>query len=139
MDCHTSWQAGGSPPLATNRLFAGGRGFSAADWSAATDGGAPVLYSPNLTPSPDGIKDWAAKTVANALKHGTDDQGVGICRPMPSGPAGSFGGLTDADALDIGWYLVTIPPIASGDIPGCGSGVGDDAGDDGGVADAPSE
>jgi mono/diheme cytochrome c family protein len=134
MDCHTAWQAGSPTPLALDRLFAGGRAFSAADWGVATDGGARVLYSANLTPAADGIKAWTAQQVAKALKEGVDDGDAPLCPPMPA-----FGELTDADALDIGWYLTTIPPIASGDIPGCRpNGGGGDGGADGDT-DAPSD
>jgi hypothetical protein len=31
----------------------------------------------------------------------------------------AFAGLTDEDALDIGYYLTTIPAIANGMIPRC--------------------
>ena len=48
-----------------------------------------------------------------------------LCRPMPSGPTGGFGGMMAEDATDIGVYLTTIPPLpGGGDIPHCP--VGDD-------------
>jgi hypothetical protein len=47
------------------------------------------------------------------LHEGTDEEGVGICPPMPVGPMGVFGNLTDEDALAIGVYLTTLPPIVN--------------------------
>jgi hypothetical protein len=37
---------------------------------------------------------------------------------MPVGPLGAFGGLTAQDALDIGWYVTTIPPLVHS-VPDC--------------------
>jgi hypothetical protein len=38
---------------------------------------------------------------------------------MPSGTFGSFLGMSPQDALDIGHYLTTIPPIDTGVIKVC--------------------
>ena len=35
------------------------------------------------------------------LKTGVNTDGLTICPPMPNGPNGAFGGLTDNDARDI--------------------------------------
>ena len=85
------------------------------------DGGAPpaIVYAYNITPHASGIAGWKPQQVVTLLKTGIDDMGQAVCRPMPAGPAGTFGGLTDADALDIGIYVTTLPPIDSGDIPVC--------------------
>ena len=32
---------------------------------------------------------------------------------------GAFGTLTPGDALDIGYYVTTLPPIDSGEVPQC--------------------
>ncbi len=118
MDCHTGWRVGADQPLDTTALFVGGRGFSAKDWAVPAP--APrLLVSYNITPDESGIKGGTPDTMKTLLKKGLDDQGKPICRPMPSGPMGAYGGLTDADALDIGFYVTTLPPIASSEVPQC--------------------
>jgi mono/diheme cytochrome c family protein len=109
MECHTQRDDMGSPILAL--AFQGGEGFGRAEL------GLPpifpeVIYSANITPHANGIADWTVNDVVRALKQGEDkDQGgAPICPPMPAGPMGAFGGLTDADARDIGHYLLSIPP-----------------------------
>jgi mono/diheme cytochrome c family protein len=119
MDCHTPWRMGAPQPLATDRLFAGGRGFSKKDWTVRDPNAPPIVFSYNITPDDSGIGGWTPSAVATLLKQGTDDEGKPICRPMPAGPDGAHGSLTEADALDIGFYLTTLAPIASGDIPQC--------------------
>jgi hypothetical protein len=126
MDCHSPWRTAADPPLDLSRLFSGGRGFSSREWSVAVPPGAaadagvpPIVYSYNITPA--GIGGWSAQQLAATLKKGGDDQGHPLCRPMPSGPGGSFGGLTDDDALDIGSYVTTLAPVAGGDVPQCPS------------------
>jgi mono/diheme cytochrome c family protein len=71
-----------------------------------------IIYSANITPDATGIKDWSVQDVVNALKKGEDKDQMGapLCPPMPAGPMGAFGGLTDDDAKDIGHYLLSIPP-----------------------------
>lgn len=113
LDCHTPWRYGAAQPLDTTRVFAGGRGFSAREWVVPPPA-PPVVYSFDITPHADGIAGWKPQTVATALRAGLDDQGQPLLRPMPSGPLGAFGGLTEDDALDIGWYLTTLPPTPLG-------------------------
>jgi mono/diheme cytochrome c family protein len=124
MDCHSPWQTMADPPLELSALFAGGRAFSSREWSvalppgSAADAAVPhLVYSYNITPA--GIGGWSAQQLAATLKKGGDDQGHPLCRPMPSGPASSFGGLTDDDALDIGSYVTTLAPVAGDDVPQC--------------------
>jgi mono/diheme cytochrome c family protein len=102
MDCHTPRQ--GSKQL-RSQAFQGGRGFGSA-------GGAPV-YAPNLTPDETGIANWTVDDVVRAIKQGEDaDQGyTKFCGPMPAGPNGAYGGMTDADARDIGHYLLSLTPV----------------------------
>jgi mono/diheme cytochrome c family protein len=119
MDCHTPWRTYASSPLALDRLFAGGRGFSKKDWSVTQANAPPIVFSYNITPDDSGIAGWTPDMVVTLLKKGTDDQGAAICRPMPAGPDGAHGALTDSDAQDIGFYITTLAPIASGDIPLC--------------------
>jgi mono/diheme cytochrome c family protein len=119
MDCHTPWRIDADQPLALDRLFAGGRGFSKKDWTVDEPNAPPIVVSYNVTPDDSGIAGWTPDAVATLLKKGTDDQGQRTCRPMPAGPDGAHAGLTDVDALDIGMYLTTIPKLAGSDVPRC--------------------
>jgi mono/diheme cytochrome c family protein len=138
MECHTQHRLA-AVPLDTAKLFAGNEVFSLP---------APFgdVHSSNITPDPNGIKGWTPENVRDLLKLGTDKDGKRICPPMPAGPMQAFGGLTDDDALAIGYYLTTIPAIDNGTIPHCTPPVpppvdGGDAGDAArpdSNADAPS-
>jgi mono/diheme cytochrome c family protein len=121
LDCHTPWRLGVTPPLDTARVFAGGREFSAKEWSVPPPAPA-VVYSYDLTPHAAGIAGWTADDVVRALQNGTPPGGSILCRPMPSGPEGGFGGMVEQDARDIGNYLTTLAPIDGGDIPRCSAG-----------------
>jgi hypothetical protein len=118
MDCHSPWRFDQAVPLDVTNLFAGGRAFSASEWSVPAPAPA-VIYSYNITPHDSGIKGWTPDTVAHTITTGLDDMGAALCRPMPSGPGGALGGLTADDALAIGIYVTTLPPIDSGSIPQC--------------------
>jgi mono/diheme cytochrome c family protein len=129
LDCHTPWRPGITPPLDLSRVFAGGRAFSAKEWGVPSPSPA-VIYSYDVTPDPTGIAGWTASDMVGALQHGVDHGGGTLCRPMPSGPLGGFGGMLDQDARDIGTYLTTIPPLGGGDdIPKCPLGGDAGAGD----------
>jgi hypothetical protein len=118
LDCHTPWRLGAGSPLDMSRPFAGGRTFSAKEWGVQPPAPA-VVYSYDLTPHLTGIAGWTPADVANVLAHGTAPSGVALCRPMPFGPFGSFGGMHAPDAHDIGVYLTTLAPIDGGNIPQC--------------------
>ena len=118
MDCHSPWRFDAPTPLDVHSLFAGNRAFSSREWHVQPPAPA-VVYSYNVTPHANGIAGWKPAAVARAITSGVDDVGATLCRPMPSGPMGSFGGMTADDALDIGIYLTTLPPIDSGGIPSC--------------------
>jgi mono/diheme cytochrome c family protein len=122
LDCHTPWRLGITPPLDLTRVFGGHRAFSAKEWSVPPPA-PPVIYSYDITPDPTGIGGWSPENVVIALQHGMGEHTAGLCRPMPSGPTGGFGGMLAQDARDIGTYLTTIPPIPGGDdIPKCTTG-----------------
>jgi mono/diheme cytochrome c family protein len=106
MDCHTPRGADG-PDF--ERAFQGGMKFERA-LLRLPDGYPPIVYSANLTPHETGIRDRTVADVVRALKHGQDRDGEPLCPPMPVGPAGAFGGMTDEDASDIGHYLLSLPP-----------------------------
>ena len=71
-----------------------------------------TIYTSNLTPHATGILGYSIDRIVRALKHGEDGNqgGSRLCPPMPAGPTGTFGGLTDEDAGDIGHYLLSLEP-----------------------------
>lgn len=109
MECHTPRDDQNLPLM--EKAFQGGREFPAA-LLGLPPGFPELIYSANITPDESGISGWAVQDVVNALKLGQDrDQGgIPLCPPMPAGPMGAFGGLTDSDARDIGHYLLSLPP-----------------------------
>jgi mono/diheme cytochrome c family protein len=124
LDCHTPWRLGITPPLDLTRVFAGNRAFSAKEWVVPAPAPA-VVYSYNVTPDPSGIGAWPPDWVVLAIQTGSTPGSPLLCRPMPSGPTGGLGGMLAQDAMDIGVYLTTIPPLPGGDdVPQCP--VGDD-------------
>jgi mono/diheme cytochrome c family protein len=118
LDCHTVWRLGATSPLDLTQAFAGGRSFSSRDWVVPPP--APsVVYSTNVTPDLTGIAGWTADDVAHLLIEGVPPGGGTLCRPMPSGPTGSLGGLSPQDAHAIGVYLTTLAPLTGDDVPAC--------------------
>jgi mono/diheme cytochrome c family protein len=118
-DCHTRDTPQAPVPIDTTRIFAGGRIFAAADLGLPVPPFPAEIYSRNLTPDTNGLHGWTAQQIADALRMGVDDEGTGLCPPMPAGPMGAFGGMTEEDALAIGTYLTTIPAVSSDDYPEC--------------------
>jgi len=113
IECHTPHLQVGTKPLDTGKYFWGGEDFSS--FFAGTLNIHPV--SANLTSDPTtGIGGWTAAQVVKVLHQGIDDNGDGICPPMPVGPQGAYGGLTDPDALDIANYILSLPPAVN-DVP----------------------
>jgi hypothetical protein len=112
MECHTEHvQTPGAVPLNLDKLFAGGETFISAAIGLPSPPYPATITSENITPHATGVQGWTAAAIANVMKNGVDKDGVAICPPMPNGPNGAFGGLTDADRLDIGNYIVHLPPI----------------------------
>jgi hypothetical protein len=106
LDCHTPRLPSGEVDM--SKAFAGGQTFEL---------GPPfnTVYSENITPAKDtGLKNWTPGLVKNLIKTGKTDTGDTICPPMPVGPNGAFGGMTDAHALAIGAYITSLPPIENG-------------------------
>jgi mono/diheme cytochrome c family protein len=121
LDCHTPWRLGQTQPLDLTRVFGGGRAFSSHDWVVPAPA-PPVVWSYDVTPDPTGIAGWTADDVAGVLAEGKTPGGTELCRPMPAGPVGALGALTQQDAHDIGEYLTTIPPVPGGVVPTCPAG-----------------
>ena len=106
VECHTQHDMTSPDVLKLDMLFAGGEEFPI---------GLPVTpVSANLTSDTDtGLGDWSADDIVKALLQGVDDEGKGLCPPMPAGPMGAFGGLHPDDALDIANYIKSLPPISN--------------------------
>jgi mono/diheme cytochrome c family protein len=115
MDCHTPRDERGAPILA--KAFQGGQRFPRAELGLPPSF-PEVIYSPNLTPHETGIAEYSVEDVVRALKLGEDknQEGTPLCPPMPAGPMGPFGELTDSDATDIAHFLLSLPP-AENEIP----------------------
>lgn len=109
MECHTERNEMGMPLI--DKAFQGGEAFMR-DALGLPPIFPATIYSANITPHATGIEGWSVADIVAALKQGEDkDQGgAPLCPPMPSGPMGAFGGMTDADARDIAHYLLSIPP-----------------------------
>ncbi|MBL4573161.1 MAG: c-type cytochrome, partial [Gammaproteobacteria bacterium] len=68
-----------------------------------------TFYAPNITPdSETGIGDWEAKDFLLALQHGRTPGGSFY---YPAFPYRAYAGLSDADVLDIGSYLMSLEPM----------------------------
>jgi mono/diheme cytochrome c family protein len=106
MDCHTP-RAQGRPAL--ERAFQGGMSFRRELLGLPADY-PELIYAANLTPHATGIADYGVADVVRALRHGEDKDGGSLCPPMPAGPLGALAGLSEADASDIGHYLLSLPP-----------------------------
>lgn len=108
LDCHTPRKDG---TLQLERAFQGGLSFGRTELDLPL-GYPESIYSANLTPHETGLSGYSVEDVVRALKHGEDKNqgGEPLCPPMPAGPNGPLGGLTDADATDIAHYLRSLPP-----------------------------
>src|SRR5262249_23563208 len=105
MECHTERNKDGTINMA--KAFAGGETFNVPPFGTVT--------SENITPDPTtGLKNWTPGLVSQLIKTGVNDAGDTICPPMPVGPMGAFGGMTDEHRLAIGAYITHLPPISNG-------------------------
>ncbi|MEY2933998.1 MAG: hypothetical protein RL033_4747, partial [Pseudomonadota bacterium] len=106
LDCHTP-RVQGRPAL--DRAFQGGMSFRR-ELLGLPEDYPELIYTANLTPHATGIADYGVADVVRALRFGEDKDGGSLCPPMPAGPGGALGGLSEADASDIGHYLLSLPP-----------------------------
>lgn len=117
MDCHTARDEMQRPIV--SKAFQGGDRFGRAELGLPAEMFPEAIYSANLTPHKTGIEGWSVEDVVRALKQGLDKDGMPLCPPMPAGPMQAFGGLTDADATDIGHYLLSLEPADNARIADC--------------------
>jgi mono/diheme cytochrome c family protein len=113
VECHTQHLPPGTPgkPIDINLMFQGGEPFPAAAFGLPVPPFPDVIYSANITShTPNGIGGRTEQQVVDELLLGMDPAGAGVCPPMPVGPMGEYGGLTQQDAQDIAHYIVSLPP-----------------------------
>lgn len=68
-----------------------------------------TFYVPNITPDEEtGIAGWTGRDFILALKHGRSPGGGFY---WPSFPFRTYKNMTDEEALDLGAYLMSLPPI----------------------------
>jgi mono/diheme cytochrome c family protein len=68
-----------------------------------------TFHAPNITPDPEtGIGGWTGKDFLRALKHGRKPSGGFF---YPAFPYRSYKDMTDQDVLDVGAYLMSLPPV----------------------------
>ena len=112
LECHTKHTAPGTPdPLDMANAFGGDEAFPAAALGLPSPPFPATIYSANITHADAGIAGWTVAQQLNVIQHGKDRNGGNTCPPMPSGPNGAFGKLTDKDALDIESYIHGVPPV----------------------------
>lgn len=120
MLCHSPTDATDDHvPIQMARIFTGRRKLVPAKLGTHAEPGTPLIESINLTPSKNGIGDWTAIDISNAVRKGVGRGGMTVCDPMPSYYGGSFLGITEEDALDLGNYFTTITPHDSGPVAKC--------------------
>lgn len=108
LDCHTASTAPGSAEARQwDKAFQGGEGFGR-DALGLPPFLPETVFSVNLTPDATGLQGWTVADVKKVLKEGLSKDGKIVCPPMPAGPGGAFGGLSDADATDIAHFVVSL-------------------------------
>lgn len=119
MLCHTAPPADErTGPIDVTRMFAGKRKLLAVKMGRGLED-APLIESFNLTPHANGIGGWTPLDVANVLRAGVAPSGLPTCDPMPSYYGGTFRGMREQDALDLGNYFTSLPPQDTGVIAAC--------------------
>ncbi|MES2606665.1 MAG: cytochrome c, partial [Pseudomonadota bacterium] len=70
-----------------------------------------TFHVPNITPDPEtGIGGWTGEDFLHALKHGRSPSGGFY---WPAFPYRSYKDMTDQDVLDVGAYLMSLPPVVN--------------------------
>jgi mono/diheme cytochrome c family protein len=111
--CHTpSLPQGSARPIDMRKPFGGDQEYTAAGLGLNAPPYPEKWYSTNITPAPvSGIGGWSVADIQRAMREGRDKNNGRMCPPMPFGPTGTYGGLTDQDSLDIATYIANLPPI----------------------------
>jgi hypothetical protein len=119
MLCHTPPQRSDpTVPIDPELTFSGRRKLLAVKLGAGVQD-APLIESWNLTPAEHGIATWSAGDVAGLLRNGIAPSGLPTCDPMPSYFGGTFRGMSEQDAKDLGAYFTSIPGKDTGEIAAC--------------------
>ena len=119
--CHTPVAKDPSRPIDPSLAFTGRRQFLPVRMGMAQglDEGVPLIESFNLTPHANGLGGWTPRDVANVLLRGVGRDSLPTCDPMPASFGGSFSGMTETDAMDLGRYFLALPPKDTGMIARC--------------------
>ncbi len=73
------------------------------------------FFAPNITPDEEtGIGGWTGRDFLLAVKHGRSPRGGFY---WPAFPYRSYQHMTDQDVLDVGAYLMSLPPMRN-EVPG---------------------
>jgi hypothetical protein len=75
--------------------------------TATVNGVAKMVQSANLTPDATGLMGWNVSEIATAITTDIDKNGATICGMR------ALANLNLSDAIDIGSYLASIPPVPS--------------------------
>jgi mono/diheme cytochrome c family protein len=122
MECHTKHTAPGTAdPLVMSKVFGGDQAFPAKAIGLPVPPFPETIYSANITHDVTGLAGWTVGDQLRVVQHGKDRNDGGVCPPMPTGPNGAFGKLTDKDALDIESYIHGVPNVTSTPDGGSGS------------------
>jgi len=117
--CHTPTMNPESMIPDFSRVLQGGQVFPLGLMGLPVPPFPPVVMSSNLTNHPTGLAGWTADEIAAAVRQGTQKDGTSICPPMPSGPMGPFGQISDADVQDIAHYVLSLPGQENVVVGGC--------------------
>jgi mono/diheme cytochrome c family protein len=122
LECHTKHTAPGTPQaIDMSKAFAGDEIFPSAALGLPSPPFPAEIITANLTPDDTGLKGWTVGQIMTAMKQGKDRTNGGLCPPMPAGPTGAFGKLTDDDAKDIASYVHGLSPVVNAIDGGSGS------------------
>lgn len=108
--CHTPAIATGDYARDPSKVFAGNYKFAVYAPYVPKE-----VFSRNLTPHENGLKDKTAAQVRETIKNGSSL----LCKPMASLSKHYLSGMTDDDAMALATYFTTLPAVDSGVIPAC--------------------
>lgn len=109
LHCHTSAITMSDYFRDPSKIFAGNYRFATSPYVPKE------VYSKNLTPHENGMKDKTVPQIVEAIKN----SGGVLCKPMAALSKNYLSGMTDEDATAIATYLNTIPAVDTGVISTC--------------------